>query len=129
MVDRSRQHRSIAKCAPLMACLACLVRATMATAVIASLGCGSLETTHAVGALGDDSCLQCHRDGDHGAPSIDHPDRRHCVSCHEVLDWRPVPHSLETDDCLFCHEQGVAGGPPTSHPDRADCMRCHASSI
>jgi hypothetical protein len=126
MIDRSRHHPSIARCGPLMVRL---VRAAIATAVIASLGCGSLETTHTVGALGDYSCLQCHRNGDYGAPSIDHSDRRHCVSCHEVFDWRPVPHSLDTADCLFCHERAGAGGTATYHLDRDDCTRCHARSM
>lgn len=105
-----------------------LARAVIAIGVVTCVGCG-LQETHPVGALGDDSCLACHRDGEYGASSIDHPDRRHCVSCHEVSDWRPVPHSLELTDCLSCHEQGMAGAPETDHPDRPDCARCHASSL
>ena len=90
-------------------------------------GCGVPETPHAVGALADDSCLQCHREGAYGAPAIDHASRRHCVSCHAARDFRPVPHSLTWSDCLSCHEQGTSGAPATSHPDRPDCVRCHAS--
>jgi hypothetical protein len=104
-----------------------------ALAIIAAIaglfcGCGMQDTPHAVGALSDDSCLQCHQDGEYGARAIDHPDRRHCVSCHEVGDLRLVPHDLSMSDCLSCHEQGTAGAPATSHPDRLDCVRCHASS-
>jgi hypothetical protein len=106
-----------------------LARALLAMSMITALGCGMPDTPHAVGALADESCLQCHRDGDYGAMSIDHPERRHCVSCHEVLDWRPVPHSLEMTDCVSCHEQGAGGALTTTHPDRPDCARCHASAM
>jgi len=104
--------------------------ATVAAAAIIGLcsGCGISATPHAVGALADDACLQCHRGGEYGAASIDHADRRHCVSCHEVRDLRLVPHSLALSDCLSCHEQGASGAPATSHPDRVDCARCHASA-
>jgi hypothetical protein len=124
-------YSSLAGCGPLMSRLLRAVIATglIATGLIASLGCGLPDTPHAVGALADDSCLQCHQDGDYGATSIDHPNRRHCVSCHDVLDWRPVPHSLDMDDCVSCHERGEAGAPTTSHPNRPDCARCHASSM
>jgi len=109
-------------------------RLRVALAIIAAAvagmfcGCGIAETPHDVGALSDDSCLQCHQDGEYGARSIDHPDRRHCVSCHQVGDLRLVPHSLSMSDCLSCHEAGTAGAPATSHPDRPECVRCHASS-
>jgi hypothetical protein len=106
-----------------------LARALLAMSMITALGCGMPDTPHAVGALADESCLQCHRDGDYGAMSIDHPERRHCVSCHEVLDWRPVPHSLEMADCVSCHELGAGGALTTTHPDRPDCARCHASAM
>ncbi len=101
---------------------------TAAAVVILFCGCGIPETPHVVGALADDACLQCHRDGEYEAASIDHPDRRHCVSCHEVRDLRLVPHSLDDSDCLSCHEQGMFGAPVTPHPERPDCVRCHASS-
>ena len=125
MNRRSREsHAADVVCCPAMD----LIRTTLLTGLLALTGCGLPETPHAVGALGDETCLQCHRDGDHGATSIDHPGRRHCVSCHEVRDWRPVPHSLEPGDCVSCHGEGLAGAPKTSHPDRVDCVRCHASS-
>jgi hypothetical protein len=90
--------------------------------------CDIPETPHAVGAVSDGSCNECHQDGNYGAKAIDHPNRRHCVSCHEVSEYRPVPHSLEMSDCVGCHAQGAAGAPKTSHPDRPNCGRCHASS-
>ena len=97
------------------------IRVSLATTTaVAFVGlccdCGVPKTPHAVGALSDDSCLQCHRDGAYGAASIDHADRRHCVSCHEARDFRPVPHSLTLSDCLSCHERGTSGAPATSHP-------------
>jgi hypothetical protein len=92
-------------------------------------GCGSPDTPHAVGAVSDASCNQCHGDGDYGAPAVDHSDRRHCISCHQVSEYRPVPHTLEMPDCLGCHEQGAGSAPVMTHPDYgAGCRRCHASS-
>ena len=90
--------------------------------------CEIPETPHAVGAISDNSCNECHRDGNYGAKAIDHPDRRHCVSCHDVSEYRPVPHSLETTKCIGCHAQGGGSIPKSSHADRSDCGRCHASS-
>lgn len=91
-------------------------------------GCAIAETPHAVGAVSDGSCNECHREGAYGAKAIDHPERRHCVSCHEVSDYRPVPHSLEMSNCVACHTTSAGAGPATSHPDRPHCARCHASS-
>ncbi len=108
--------------------LLALSSVTAAAALIGLCGCGMPATGHAVGALADDSCLQCHRDGEYGAASIDHADRRDCVSCHEVLDFQPVPHRLDWSDCLACHGRSGSTVTVTSHPDRSDCVRCHASS-
>lgn len=92
------------------------------------VGCGIADTPHTVGAVSDDSCNECHREGEYGAKAIDHPDREHCVSCHQVIDYRPAPHSFELSNCVDCHAEGAADAPKTSHPDRPNCERCHASS-
>ena len=101
----------------------------VAGAVALYCGCGLPETPHAVGAVADDSCLQCHRHGDYDAGVLDHPDRSHCVSCHQVSDFRPIPHSLALSNCLSCHELAGGRAPVTSHPERPECARCHASAV
>ena len=103
-----------------------------------TIACGFPDTPHPVISAEDDSCLACHEEGVGNAVAIDHPERTHCVSCHEVQDYAPprwrnpgsieTPHGIadETDDsCLACHAEGVAGASVTPHPDQSGCLSCH----
>jgi hypothetical protein len=105
-----------------------LMPAWAAVGVMSLSACEIPPTPHAVGSVTDDSCLECHRNGDYEAPRVSHPDWSHCVSCHGAPDYRPVPHAMDVPDCLTCHAEGIGAAPAVSHPGRPDCASCHKNA-